>query len=257
MLLHDEKLEKILDLLKVQPYWKTKDLAEKLGTSRSTAQKCLQELHNCGMVERIHGGARRKASIETSTPVSVDKRMEADFPAKQKISSEAFKILPQSGYVYLDAGTTILPLAQKIAEKLTEKNLVIVTNDVLIAVTLAKSQLQHILLGGHIHPVTQSISGTEAMNQLSKYNFEACFISSDSISNTGNVNSVIPEEAHLKNLVMKLSNKKVLMAASSKFINSSGSRVAELKDFTMWITDKATAAMTKLCTSSGIDLIKA
>jgi DeoR family fructose operon transcriptional repressor len=256
MLLHDEKLETILELLRLQPYWKTKDLAEKLGTSRSTAQKCLQELHDVGMVERIHGGARQK-NITSNTPVSVDKRMNEDFPAKQRISFETFKLLPKSGYIYLDAGTTVLPLAQRIAENSNDKNIVAVTNDVLIAVTLAKSKVSHILLGGHIHPITQSISGTEAMNQLSKYSFDACFISADSINAQGNVKAVISEEANLKNMALKLSALKILMAASSKFFNSSGVKVSDLTDFSTWVTDKSTPAMTKLCSSAGIDLVKA
>lgn len=256
MLLHDEKLEKILEMLNSQPYWKTKDLAEKLGMSRSTAQKCLQELHNVGMVERIHGGARRK-NVISNTPVSVDKRMGEDFPAKQRISAAAFKLMPKSGYIYLDAGTTILPLAQRIAEDSNSKNIVVVTNDVSIAVALAKSQMQHILLGGHIHPVTQSISGTETMNQLSKYHFDACFISADSISPQGSVNAVITEEANLKNMAMKLSGNKILMAASSKFFSSSGVRVSDINDFSIWVTDKTTPAMAKLCSSAGIELVKA
>lgn len=256
MLLHDEKLEKILELLKLQPYWKTKDLAVKLGTSRSTAQKCLQELHNVGVIERIHGGARRK-NVTLNTPVSVDKRLSEDFPAKQRICAEAFRKLPKSGYVYLDAGTTILPLAQRISENNIDKNLVVVTNDVSIAVALAKSQVQHILLGGHIHPVTQSISGTETMNQLSTYHFDTCFISADSISPEGSISAVIAEEAYLKRLAMKLSNSKILMAASSKFFSSSGARLGEIKDFNIWIADKTTPAMTKLCSSAGVDLIKA
>ncbi|OHB60101.1 MAG: hypothetical protein A2Y12_09140 [Planctomycetes bacterium GWF2_42_9] len=256
MLLHDEKLEKILELLKLQPYWKTKDLAAKLGTSKSTAQKCLQELHEVGLVERVHGGARQK-NITANTPVSVDKRMSEDFPAKQRMCAESFKFIPKSGYIYLDAGTTILPLAQRIAENSNGKNIVIVTNDVSIAVALAKSQIHHILLGGHIHPVTQSISGTEAMNQLSKYSFDVCFISADSISPQGNVKAVIVEEANLKNMAMKLSAVKILMAASSKFFSSSGVQLSHLADFSGWVTDKTTPAMTKLCSSAGIDLIKA
>ena len=256
MLLHDEKLEKILELLNLQPYWTTKNLAEKLGTSRSTAQKCLQELHNIGLIERIHGGAKRKNTV-ASVPVSIDKRMGEDLPAKRRIGAEAFKLLPKSGYVYLDAGTTILPLAQHISESPNCKNLVIITNDVSIAVVLAKSQMQHILLGGHIHPVTQSISGTETMNQLVKYHFDACFISADSISPDGSIHAVIAEEAHLKNQAIRLSSRKILMAASSKFFSSSGAMVAELKDFSCWVTDKATPAMTKLCLSAGTDLIKA
>ncbi|MFA5292342.1 MAG: DeoR/GlpR family DNA-binding transcription regulator [Phycisphaerae bacterium] len=256
MLLHDQKLEKILELLKAQPYWTTKDLAIKLGTSRSTAQKCLQELHNVGLIERIHGGARYK-NVILNTPVSVDKRLGEDFPAKQRICAEAFRILPKNGYVYLDAGTTILPLAQKISENNTDKNLIVVTNDVSIAVALAKYQVQHILLGGHIHPVTQSISGTETMNQLSRYHFDACFISADSISPEGCVNAVITEEAHLKYSAITRSNSKILMAASSKFFSSSGTAIAELKDFNIWVTDKTTPAMAKLCSSTGIDLIKA
>ena len=254
MLLHDQKLEQILGLLARQPYWTSIDLAQKLDMSRSTVQKCLQELHDAGLVERIHGGVRRRDHL-FSAPVSVDQRLTEDSTAKERISAKALEYLPEQGYIYIDAGTTTLPLAQKINDR--SDKLVVVTNDITIAATLAKKQVRHMLLGGQLHPVTQSISGPAAQAQINDFQFDTCFISVDSVSPEGKLCSSISEESMLKRHAIKLSQKRILLAASKKFVKSSGSVICDLNDFNIWITEKTTAPIQKICKHASIKLIGA
>ncbi|OHB56297.1 MAG: hypothetical protein A2Y12_02585 [Planctomycetes bacterium GWF2_42_9] len=252
MLLHDQKLEQILDLVRLQPYWTSIELATKLGISRSTVQKCLHELHHAGVVERIHGGVKRKDN-QFSAPVPVDQRLSENSTAKEKICSEAIKHIPEQGYIYLDAGTTTLPLARMLNNR--NSKLVVVTNDITIASTLAKCQVRHVLLGGQVHPVTQSISGSAAQNQIGDYQFEACFMSVDSISPQGKVCSAISEESMLKRRAIELADKRILLAACEKFIKTSGCIVCGLGEFDTWITEKTTPAISKLCKTSQVKLI--
>lgn len=255
MTFHDQKLERILQLLQLQPYWRSKELAKKLGISKSTIQKCLQELHDSGFAERIHGGVRR-INLQIAKPIAINERIAKDAWAKELIGTAATDILPESGYVYLDAGTTLLPLAHALAGRCSNK-LIFVTNDISIALILAKHNLKHMLLGGSLHPVTQTLSGPVSQYQICKYNFRVCFISANGIDAKGVVSCSLIEEALLKQLAMKQSSQKVLLAASSKWNYQAGAVISKLQSFDVWILDKISARIKAAGSKSKIKLLLA
>lgn len=256
MLLYEEKLERILKLLETRPYWTTRHIAEQLRISRSTAQKCLQELHDTGKAERIHGGIRRK-DREIAGPIPIEDRMVAHLAEKKWICRKACAYLPRKGYIYIDAGTTTLPLAREIVDRSLGKDLVTVTNDVTIAKSLSAARLEHILLGGRIHPVSQSISGQSAVDMLKGFFFDACFISVDTVDNSGHVKSAVPDEAKLKREAMHRSENKYLLAASSKCADKSGTGIGELAGFDLWITDRKNKTIVNLCKKHKVRLAAA
>jgi DeoR family fructose operon transcriptional repressor len=258
MLFHDQKLEKISQLLELRPYWKSKNLAEKLGISKSTVQRCLQELNDTGLAERIHGGVRRKDYQQTA-PVTVEERMAKDFDAKEIIAKQAIKLIPKSGYVYLDAGTTILPLSWELPAIVisNSSNLIFVTNDVSIATVLAKGHIKHILLSGQMHPVTQSISGPLSQSQIHNYNFEACFISVNGIDTDSTVTCSIIDESLLKREVIQHSKRKYLLSAYSNWGKQAGAVITKLSRFDVLVSERSDPKLKKICKSQGVDLLLA
>ena len=252
---HDEKLEKILEMLQLQPYWKSIDLAQKLCISKSTVQRCLQELDDRGIAERIHGGIRRK-NQSPLVPSSLDERIARDVGAKERMARAAAGLFPDSGYVYIDAGTTTLPLAHALG-KVKQKKCTVVSNDVSIAIVLARHQIEHILLTGRIHPVTQSISGTASQNQLLDFHFNVCFISADGIDNNGNITCALADEAMLKCLAIRNSDIRILLAASSKWNTRSNTRIVKIDAFDMWVTDDSSAPIKALCRHNDVKMLAA
>lgn len=251
-MLHDQKIEKIMELLSIRPYWTSIDLTEKIGASRSTIQRLVQELHDAGLAERIHGGIKR-IDKRLSGPITVEKRVEEDSQAKEIIANTAITLLPETGYVYLDAGTTLWPLAAKLNNH-GHMNLRFITNDVAIASILAQKSISHILLGGNLHPVTKTLSGPVSQEQLSQYNFEVCFISVNGVDKEGNVTCSVIEEAILKKQVMKQSVRKVLMAAASKWDKQAPAKIADLKDFDIWVCDEPQKEIKRFCRQNGVEL---
>jgi DeoR family transcriptional regulator of aga operon len=252
---YDQKLENILELLDRQPYWTSKALAEQLGISRSTVQRCLEDLHRSGLALRIHGGVRRN-NPSLPQPLPLDERSRTDIPAKQAICQEAGKLIGTGGYIYLDAGTTVLPLARQLSRSLFPE-VHFVTNDLSIALTLAQREMHHTLLGGRVHPVTQTISGPVSQSQIGDFHFDTCFISANGVDPEYGVTCSLNDEAHLKRLVMKQSTRKVLLAASGKWGRHSGSRISRLEDFDVFITEQANVKVRKICKTKGLGLITA
>ncbi len=252
---YDQKCDRILELLETQPYWTSKALSQKLGVSRSTVQRCLEDLHRTGRAKRIHGGVRR-IDVGVGFPVPLNERSRMDTAAKETIGRRAMALLGESGYVYLDAGTSILPLAQSL-DKAQHRAIHFVTNDVSIALVLARQELSHTLLSGRIHPVTQTISGPASLAQISEFHFDTCFISADGIDSLYGVTCLLNDEACLKCQAMRQSTTKVLLAASGKWGQRFGSRIGSLDRFDSFITEKATASMRKGCRAKGLNLIVA
>lgn len=255
MRFHEQKLDKILELLEKNPYWDTTELAARLSSSRSTVQRCLRELHDMGLVQKIHGGVKR-LNLGPSRPVSIDERRKKDLPAKRAICAEAVKLIGQSGMVYLDAGTTIFPMTQ-LLKKSSHANVEFVTNDITIAVALSHSELKHVLLGGQIHTITQSLSGPHTQMLLGYFTFDLCFISADCIDFDASVSCSVSMEAILKRLVIERSEKRVLLATAHKWKKQAGSLIANLKEFDYWIVDTATSDIKDACAQCEVTLIEA
>jgi DeoR family transcriptional regulator, fructose operon transcriptional repressor len=253
MVLHEQKIEAVLGLLEGQAYWTSQALAKRLGISRSTIQRCLEELDRRGLAVRIHGGVRRVDTAATS-PIPLSARAGADRSAKEAMAQAALERLGRSGSVYLDAGTTVLPLARRL-ETGRHQDMFFVTNDVAIALVLARKRLRHLLLSGSIHPVTQVISGPSALKQVGDFHFDVCFISVDGIDHRGRTTCALMDEALLKRQAMEQSREKLLLAASSKWDHGSGAAIGELKAFTAWITEKASLGMKKTCQEHRTELI--
>lgn len=250
---YQQKLDRILELLKLQPYWTSRDLAIKLDISRSTVQRCLDDLHQAGLAERFHGGIR-KINAGAMPPIPLNERNQRDIAAKQIIGRCALPFVGSQGYVYLDAGTTILPLSQEL-NKSRHQQVHFVTNDVSIALTLAQKQLDHTLLGGRLHPITQTISGPASQAQIVEFHFDVCFISADGIDPKHGVTCSLNDEAHLKRQAMKQSTQKILLGSSTKWEQCAGSRISKLEDFNLFITEQAIAKTQKICKDIGLQII--
>ena len=256
MQFHEQKIDKILSLLNKKTYWNTAELAAELETSRSTIQRCLKELDDMGLVQRIHGGVKKPQSEVIISPVSLDDRLKKNLPAKQAICRKALTLLGTQEVMYLDAGTTIFPLVQ-LLDSSPQNHIEVITNDVTSALELSRRQIKHVLLGGQMHPVTQSLSGPHTQMLLGHFIFDICLISTDSIDPDSNVSCSVSSEAILKRLAVERSKKSVLMATREKWRKNAGSFIGTLKDFDYWIIDEALPEIKDACRSAGVELIEA
>ncbi|MBN1435703.1 MAG: DeoR/GlpR transcriptional regulator [Sedimentisphaerales bacterium] len=253
--MHDEKLQRILELLEQQAYWQSGALAEALGVSRSTIQRCIKELSASGLARRVHGGVRRNGGT-ISTAVPVDERLLRDHGAKESIAKEAVGLMPRSGSVYIDAGTTALPLTQQLENGSFEKVL-FVTNGIALAQVFARLGLRHVLLSGAVHPVTQTISGPVTSNQLGDFNFDACFLSADAVDGEFGLTCSLLEEAMVKRRALERSERKILVAAMSKWGQRANSRIAAVSVLDDWVVETATAPIRRVCQQYKIRLHEA
>ena len=138
-----------MDELYAQQIVTVQALAEKLQVAPMTIRRDLHVLEQQGLVKKSHGGAvLAESSVQEA---AYHNRQQVHRKEKQKIAAAALAEIDDAMCLYLDAGTTNYELAFLMARK-KWNTLTVVTNDLVIAQTLATAQGMTvvILLGGKI-----------------------------------------------------------------------------------------------------------
>lgn len=214
------------------------DLVKEFEVSDMTVRRDLSELEREGLLERVHGGARRR----TSGPLRVNDDIELDFDArlarnavaKRLIAADAAELLSGFRSVAIDVGSTCLFAAEALACRGGQRH--IFTNSLRVATALGALGTETYLPEGRTRPGELSITGPSAIESFAKLHFEVAVIGVSGMSDQGFYDFSI-EDSELKKLYLERSEHRVFLCDSSKFRRLSTIRVAALSDATVLITD--------------------
>lgn len=221
-MLTPERHQRILDLLKEKEVIRIQEITEATGASESTIRRDLSELEEQKLLQRVHGGASSlPRKMEESTFLERAMRNEKE---KTAIAKYAAGLVNEHDSVYLDAGTT----TYRMIPYLPQDNLVVVTNGVNIALELLKRNIKTILLGGELKARTWAVVGRDAVTTIGQYRFDKCFLGINGIDAEHGLTTPDPDEAHVKQLALRYSDEKYVLADSSKFSRITFAKVAEL-----------------------------
>lgn len=230
-MLTDERRKKIVELLDQQSIVKSQDLITLLEASESTIRRDLQDLENAGLLERVHGGARRPQYLEQE--LGMTEKSFKNVQQKQAIAKLASSYVTDGDVIYLDAGTTTLEMIPLLKGKV----ITAVTNSVGLASRLVEHEINTIVLGGRIKLTTDAVIGTQAIEQLTNYRFNKAFMGMNGVHIEHGFTTPDTEEASLKRLAMDHAQEVFVLVDYSKFNQVSFTRVANLEAATI-LTDK-------------------
>ncbi len=234
-MLTEERQNYILQCLQTQPIIKLHDLVAHTHASESTVRRDLQELEDGGLLTRIHGGAKRLASLLEEP--SQTAKANTNLQEKRRIAQYAADKLKQNAIVFLDAGTTIQAMIPYLKSEL---HLTIVTNGVDTASMLSETNLKILLIGGQIKNLTKAVIGSKAMEQIHDYQFDIAFLGTNGIHGDFGFSTPDPEEGALKRAIISRSAENYILADASKFGRVSFDRFAKL-DAVQVITSRVPA----------------
>ncbi|WP_239521067.1 DeoR/GlpR family DNA-binding transcription regulator [Pseudooceanicola aestuarii] len=214
------------------------DLARDFEVSDMTVRRDLSELEREGLLHRVHGGARRRAS----GPLKVIDDVEPDFdaraahnaPAKRLIAAEAAELLAGFRSVAIDVGSSCLFAAEALARRGGQRH--IFTNSLRVATSLGAMGTEVYLPEGRTRPNELSITGPSAIESFSKLHFEVAVIGISGLSDEGFYDYSI-EDSELKKIYLERSAHRVFLCDSTKFRRLSTIRVAALSEASVLITD--------------------
>ncbi|WP_439294720.1 DeoR family transcriptional regulator [Lonepinella sp. BR2882] len=206
-----ERQKKLLNLISQQDIVSINSLVDVLGVSHMTVRRDIQKLEDEGKVISVSGGVQtlERLAIE---PTHNDKSLLSN-KEKNAIGEKAATLIPTGATVYLDAGTTTLEIAKRLAER---EDLLIVTNDFVIANFLmeyGKGEIFH--TGGRVNKANRSSVGELAAQFLQHISLDIAFISTSSWNMNG-LSTPDENKIPVKKAIINSSQQRILVSDSSK-----------------------------------------
>lgn len=224
-MLTEERHQIILKQLQLHNIVKLQDLIPLTGASESTLRRDLQDLEECHKLLRIYGGAQSIVSFHDEPALS--QKVSANTDEKNMLGKAAADLVKSNEVIFLDAGTTvqaIIPYLSKYSD------LLVITNSVVNASTLADYQIETFVPGGRLKSSTKAIVGSSMTKTLENYHFDKCFIGTNGFTVKDGYTTPDPEEAATKEIALENSVEKFILADSSKCGQVSFNRFASLNE---------------------------
>lgn len=221
-MLTEERHKKINEWLERDGLVKSQDLVLWLDSSESTVRRDLQELEDLGLLERVHGGAKRPQHLEQE--LGMTEKSSKNVQQKKIVAKYAADCIAEGDVIYLDAGTT----TSEMIPFLINRAITVVTNSVGLAARLVEAQIATIVLGGRIKLTTDAVVGSQALEQLKQYRFNKAFMGMNGIHIESGYSTPDPEEAILKRAAIQQAEEAFVLVDHSKFNQTSFVSVAPL-----------------------------
>lgn len=232
----EERLSKILDLVKENNKVFVKDLSKQFNVTESMIRKDLNNLQKEGLVERTYGGAILPRGIAENSTIT--KRLEKDTSIKEIIAKKAFDVINDFDTIFLDISSTNYILAKLLSK--SDKKITIITNMIEISslFTNPNSDIQLICIGGLYNKKLGGVTGSEAINSISKYKYNKSFIGVGGVNILNrSIYNFDLEEGNTKSAIISSSKEVYLLLQNEKFNLDGAYRFASLDKVDFIITE--------------------
>ena len=189
-----ERMQHILRLLETRDSVQVTELAEVFSVSEVTVRGDLSALARQGLAARVRGGVRPLQRGQSELAFDLRLRLEAD--RKQAIARAAAAMVDEGEAVALDSSTTAYYLAHELRAK---RELVVVTNGLLIAAVLADAPGINVLVtGGMLRLSAMSLVGDIGADVLKTTRINKGFLGARGLSLERGLMDLNPEEVRIK-----------------------------------------------------------
>ena len=223
-LLTEERHRIILQLLKEKEIVHVQELVEALSSSESTIRRDLSQLEEKKLLKRVHGGA--SLLKQKGEELSISEKSSKNSEEKERIAEYAASLIRDGDCIYFDAGTTVFAMIPYIQAK----DLIVVTNGVTHITPLLEKGMNTYVVGGYVKGKTNAIIGQRAIESLTGYRFDKCFIGVNGIHSEYGFTTPDPEEATIKSKAISLGQQVYVLADHSKLHEVTFSKIAQLEE---------------------------
>lgn len=207
-------------------------LADELDVTPETIRRDLTVLERHGTIRRVHGGAIPVERL--SEELRVEERIRRNAPEKARIAEATVSLLPRTGTLLIDAGTT----AAAIAAALPSNPYTVVTHSLSVAHVLAgREGITLHLLGGIVRERTLAAVGSTTLAQLADLTVDCSIVGINGITPEFGLSTPDTEEAAVKSAIIRAGRLVIVTADHSKFGVNELARVASLSDIDTIVTD--------------------
>ena len=227
-----ERHRHILRLLSERGRLTVAEMASRLGISTATARRDASDLAAGGHVLRVHG-ALLPRDFGLDEP-RYSRKAEKAVTAKVRLGRVAAALLPESGPVFIDAGTTCLEVGRCLLDR---PGLRIFTNSVTLLALAGESRATLVGIGGEVRPLSLALTGALAQHWLENLRFEAAVIGASGLDPATGASTTETAEAAVKSEVLRRSTRRILVAHGEKWEHPAALRFAPWPAFSDFVTD--------------------
>jgi DeoR/GlpR family transcriptional regulator of sugar metabolism len=230
---------KLLELLKSRERLDVATVTRELVVSEATARRLFAKLEEEGKLLRIHGGIQ--VSPEFSNDYSFRFSAAQNLTEKEAIGKAAAEMVKSGSRLFMDAGTTVLKMAEALSFRLQTgeiKNITVITNSLSFLTNLAE-HCDVILLGGKLRAGRHDVCGSLTRQNLKNFHCDQVFFGIDAISMNGELMTTDTETAEINALFIEQSKESYILSDSTKFNKTSLLAFGNLKNITSLITDES------------------
>ncbi|MBO6755541.1 MAG: DeoR/GlpR transcriptional regulator [Roseibium sp.] len=250
-----ERQNRILDMLQANGRVDIAQLSEDLGVSTVTIRADLNRLENAQLLRRVRGGAvaaftgRYDASADVLTPPNLRQ--------KERIVTEALKLVFNGQTIFLSSGTTAELLAARIPATITD--LVVATNSINVARILADHPgVSVIVTGGTLRSKVNSLVAPLGDVLLREINADLGLLSASGVDVDRGFTNASWAEAEVAKAMVRAAKRVVFLADHSKIGHIASARIVGLGEANGLITDSgAPSDFLRGAREKGLDIITA
>lgn len=224
----------ILEAVQAQGFCTVTELAQQLGVSDMTVRRDVQRMESDGLLRAVHGGVTALPQSALSGSGDFADRSSSAGRAKWAIAKRALTYIEPNEVIGMDAGSTVDRLAQLLPGDI---NLQVITHSLpVLARSLNLPGVTAFSLGGTLHPESQSFGGPTTVATLQGLRINTLFLAASSVNASG-VYCGNDFDAVTKRELIKIADRIVLLADSSKFSKVAMVRACALADVDVVIVD--------------------
>ena len=168
-----KRQDEILDIINNNKSATVEELAAELFVSGATIRRDLAAMEKQGLIRRSHGGAISFKSSSEEPALVI--REHENTAAKRAIATQAFRLIKSGDSVFMDSSSTagfVIPLLNNL------KYLSITAIGLKNALLLSQiSSAKVYIAGGQIHNHSNTITGTDTMDYISRIHADIAIIS--------------------------------------------------------------------------------
>jgi DeoR/GlpR family transcriptional regulator of sugar metabolism len=250
----NERMQQVLQMLETRDSVHVTELAETFAVSEVTVRNDLSELARQGLVARVRGGVRPLQRAQSELGFDFRLRLEVD--RKQAVARAAAAMVGDGEAIALDASTTAYYLALELRAK---RELVVVTNGMLIAASLADAPGINVLVtGGMLRLSAMSLVGDLGADLLRSTRINKGFLGARGLSLERGLMDLNPDEVRIKQEMAEACERVIAIVDGTKWHRSALLSFVPADDVHAIVTDtSAPADEVEAWRAQGIDVVTA
>jgi DeoR/GlpR family transcriptional regulator of sugar metabolism len=217
------------------------DLATRFGVSSVTIRKDLLVLETDGRVVRTHGGAIVPDRSRPELAFEIRERLQQG--EKSRIGTAAAELVRDGESIVMDASTTALAVARRLAARGGWSQLTVITNGLRLASELAGSSgITVLMLGGRVRWEALSVVGQLGDGLFSRINVQKAFVGAAGFTIESGLSDATDEEAQIKRSMIAAAREVIAIVDSTKWERAAFATFCPTADIDMVLTDERAPA---------------